>query len=111
MNDDELMTRAMFGQYAVRVPMWMVVQDCAGGKVSFIGATQDQRLRYGATEIHQLILGELIVRPHIIVASNKYAGTGMSGLLKQNHTLEEWLADGRVVCDPAGKQRPLSAGR
>jgi hypothetical protein len=47
------MTRVMFGQHAVHVPAWLIVQDQGEGLVTFVGSSRlpvtNHPLRYGLT--------------------------------------------------------------
>lgn len=106
LGDEEAMMHALFGRFARRVPMWMVVQETGNVGVTFVGASRDLRLRFGSTMTHQLILGEMIVRPHVAIESDRYQGLGLSGFLTQCADLEEWFANGRLLCDPIGRFAP-----
>lgn len=103
LGDAEAMAQALFGRFARHVPMWMVVQSAGAAGVTFVGASHDARLRYGSTMTHQLILGEFIVRPHVAIESDRYQGLGLSGFLRHCADLEEWLANGELLCDPIGR--------
>lgn len=83
--------------------MWMVVQDSAHDGVLFVGASRNPALRYGSSRTHQLILGELIVRPHFVIESDQFRGHGLSSLLKDGANLDDWVAGGHIVCDPIGR--------
>lgn len=90
-------TRALFGANAVHVPAWLYVQNTGSGFVSFVGGskapTGSHPLRYGSGRTHQLIVGELIVRPHLVVATDSLRGLGIAGLaLGDQH--ERVLAEG-----------------
>jgi hypothetical protein len=125
-KDDDLgLTRALFGEHARRVGAWMYVQDQGGGVVSFVGASRHpdgarpdgspaaagaHPLRYGSGRPHQLLVGELIVRPRLAVATSALAGMGLGGLATHDHDLRGMLADGEVLLnqdgitvDPGGK--------
>jgi hypothetical protein len=69
---------ALYGPDARHVPAWMYVQDQGGGTVALVGAsrTPDEAhpLRYGSQRTHQLIVGEVIVRPHYVIASDALIG-------------------------------------
>lgn len=87
-------TQALYGQHARHVPAWMYVQDGGTGIVSFVGASKvnvEQHLagvhplRYGSTRTHQLIVGEIIVRPHLVVATDDLRGMGLAGLATNDH--------------------------
>jgi hypothetical protein len=82
-------TRVLFGQHAVHVPAWLVVQDQGDGLVSFVGASRGagpHPLRFGSTEVHQLVVGEIIVRPHHVTHSSARAGSGLAGLVTDPYT-------------------------
>jgi hypothetical protein len=95
--DETETMRALYGRFALRVPMWMVVQDSGETAVTFIGASRDPALRLGSTMTHQMILGA-----HVAIESNQFQGHGLSGFLRSPVELEEWAARGQVLCDPAG---------
>jgi hypothetical protein len=97
----DVYTRAMFGEYAVHVPMWMKVQDHGKDGVLFVGASRRPDLRYDSKRCHQLIIGEIIVRPHLVVASDAFIGSGISHLAREMD-LDTWAA-GEIICDPMGK--------
>jgi hypothetical protein len=79
--------RRLLGANAVHVPAWLYVQDAGAGVVSFVGASRisladvDHPMRYGSRHSHQLIVGELVVRPHQVYATNALEGMGLSGLV------------------------------
>jgi hypothetical protein len=77
-------TKVMFGQHAVHVPAWLVVQDQGEGLVSFVGATRMEAphpMRYGSDKTHQLVIGEIVIRPHIVTATNSRKGSGLAGFV------------------------------
>ena len=88
--------KLMFGNMAVHVPAWFVVQaGCPESMpVSFVGASRNHALTFGADETHILVVGELVVRPHLIVASNKFIGSGLGGLITT--TPDEWIHE-RII--------------
>lgn len=81
---------ATLGSRARHVPAWMYVQDQGDGVVSFVGASRTavpvHPLRYGSDKTHQFILGEIIVRPHLVVATNDLVGMGLAGLATNDHS-------------------------
>jgi hypothetical protein len=107
MSEDDRMMKAMYGQFARHVPVMMFVQDQGPGVVSFIGASKSIDMRYGSNMTHQLIVGELIVRPHYVIGSNHFRGYGLAGML-QACDLEEWIENGQVLADPMGKMKALN---
>lgn len=82
-------TRVLFGQHAVHVPAWLVVQDAGDGIVSFIGGSGSDTphpLRFGSAKVHQLVVGELVVRPHRVTHSNDRAGSGLVSFARDPFT-------------------------
>ncbi len=107
-GSDDAAARIMFGENARHVPMWMYVQDQGDGVVSFVGASrvgQDVHpLRYGSGRTHQFVLGELVVRPHLVMATDTLQGMGLGGLATHGHDLRQMLADGELLlCTPAAR--------
>jgi hypothetical protein len=109
------MTRVMYGPDARHVPAWLYVQDQGPGMVSFVGASmtrgQDNPLTYdsghhvrGVYEprwTHHFIVGEIIVRPHLVIGTNALRGTDLAGLATGDHDIEAMLADGAHVAGSA----------
>lgn len=78
-------TAMLFGQHARHVPAWLYVQDMGPGLVTFVGAskvlTRAHPLRYGSERTHQLIVGELVIRPHQVHATDELRGYGLGSLV------------------------------
>lgn len=100
--------KVLFGQHAVHVPMWMWVQDAGTDNgdafVTFVGASKVRGLahplRFGSQRTHQLVVGELLIRPHKAVATDEYRGHGISGLALLGSTvLPDLMTDGDVLLD------------
>lgn len=97
-------TAALFGQNAVHVPAWLYVQDGGAGVVSFVGASRiadigAHPLRFGSERTHQLVIGELVVRPHCVTGTDALRGEGLGSLmLGGGH--DEALAGDRIIGDP-----------
>lgn len=93
-------TAAIFGANARHVPAWMYVQDQGNGIVSFAGCSRADvsahPLRYGSGRTHQFILGEIVVRPHLVVATDALRGEGLCNLLS-NHDFDRMLRDGEAL--------------
>jgi hypothetical protein len=93
--------RVLYGQNARHVPAWLYVQDAGDGLVSFVGASRvddaAHPLRYGSDRTHQLIVGEVIVRPHLVVATDALKGTGLAGLMTGAHDIDAMLDEGEYV--------------
>jgi hypothetical protein len=90
------MVRVMFGENAVSAPAWMYVQGMDDGTVGLVGASRIDSgahpLRYGSDRAHQLIVGEIIVRPRVVVATDALRGHGANGLFLGPH--------GTALADP-----------
>jgi len=103
MPDDVDYARILFGRYAVHVPAWLYVQHQGDGTVLFVGASKvpdlAHPLRYGSDRTHQFIVGEVIVRPHRVVATDALRGSGVSFLAGGSHDLGVMLGDGEVILD------------
>jgi hypothetical protein len=104
-------TRLMYGRDARHVPAWLYVQDQGPGVVSFVGSSmtrgQDNPLTYGGGHhvrgvsvprwTHHFVIGEIIVRPHVVIGTNALRGEGLSALATSGHDIEAMLADGAHV--------------
>jgi hypothetical protein len=105
------MARVLYGQDARHVPAWLYVQDGGPEVVSFVGSSmtrgQDNPLAYGSghyergvrvpTWTHHFIVGEIIVRPHLVIGTNTLRGNGLGSLVMSDHDIEAMLADGAHV--------------
>jgi hypothetical protein len=103
--------RLMFGENARHVPAWLYVQDAGNGVVTFVGSSSvtgtphprpaagPHPLRYGSDRTHQLVIGELIVRPHLVVATDTLKGIGLPGLATHDHDIAAMLRNGEKLID------------
>ncbi|HZR50157.1 MAG TPA: hypothetical protein VFB06_11615 [Streptosporangiaceae bacterium] len=106
------MARLMYGQNARHVPAWMYVQDQGPGVVGLVGASrvpdgQEHPLVYGGGHYrqrggehywaHHFIVGEVIVRPHLVVATNALKGDGAGSLYLGEHDFDRMLGDGELI--------------
>ena len=128
-GDGGAAARLFFGDQAVHVPAWFYVQDQGPGVVGLVGSSKtagDNPLRFGAPHYddsrgyagqgpgywsHHLVVGELVVRPHLIIGTNAVQGQGISGLYTAGHDLDAMLADGELVYDTAGTLARLRGAR
>jgi hypothetical protein len=109
--------RLMFGENARQVPAWFYVQDNGAGGITFVGASNvtgthrpapldhPHPLRYGSERTHQLVVGEIIVRPHLVIATDALRGMGLSALATHDHDIAGMLRDGEPVIDLGRIQR------
>lgn len=100
------MARVLYGENARHVPAWLYVQDQGDGMVSFVGASkvepgQPHPLRYGPERTHQFVVGELIVRPQLVVATDALRGMGLSALAIHHHDIDAMLRRGETVIGKA----------
>jgi hypothetical protein len=120
---DTDMTRVMYGENARHAPAWLYTQG-PGEVVQFVGASavqgachwdcaqshghRDNPLVYGANRWPiQFIVGEIIVRPHLVIGtdSREFVGMGLGGLATAGHDMGEMLAHGELI---AGSEATLA---
>jgi hypothetical protein len=103
--------RHILGDQIQHVPAWMYVQDQGAGLVSFVGSSRAQTgahpMRYGSGRSHQFILGEVVIRPHLIVGTDTLRGQGAGGLVTGSHDIDQMLREGEVILDITGRTQPL----
>lgn len=108
-SEDQMMG-ALFGRWARRGSGWLYVQG-PGGIVSFVGASRvpdgGHPLNFGSERTHKFVLGEVIVRPALVIATDALRGTGLSGLATGEHDLRAMLADGEVLMASEAARRQL----
>lgn len=96
-------TRALYGQNAVQVPVWMYVQNQGPDIVTIVGASRmpgtaaQHPLRFGSGRTHQLVQGEIIVRPRLVLGTDALRGMGLGGIATNGHDFGAMLADGEWV--------------
>jgi len=91
--------KMMFGENARHIPMWMKTQNISDGGIMFVGASRYPQ-PYPTTHSHTLIIGEIIIRPHLVIGSSHCIGHGLNGLATEMDTVA-W-ATGEVLCNPMG---------
>ena len=90
-------TKVMYGQNAIHIPAWMVIQNQEEGGVIIAGASKSTKPMYGSGKTHVLILGEIIIRPHYAVGSNDFEGQGAAGFWTNLPGAGEWLKNGDIL--------------
>lgn len=105
------MAKVMFGEAARRIgPMHMWVQGAdRETAISFVGASRvGIPLRFGSDRTHQLIVGDLIVIPRAVIATDVMQGHGLAGLITDVPTGPELLQEGEIVYLAPGYHDDLS---
>ncbi len=106
--------RLFWGPDARHVPAWMYVQRQGVGTVSFVGASRvdvPHPLWYGRTLWqHGFMVGELIVRPRVLIGTDALRGMGLGGLATHGHDLDEMLEDGELIVGTPEMLDRLRAG-
>ena len=91
------MAKVMFGQSAITVPAWFWVQGGGPGVASFIGVSRipgfagHHPLHFGSPRTHQLVIGEIIIRPRSIIGTDGRRGSGLGHLVMDVPTVPELL--------------------
>ena len=98
-------TRAMFGVNAIHVPFNGIVQEM-GGVYVVLAQVNSQAVTFGGKATHQLIMGDAIIRPHLVVESNKFRGHGAAGLLTMSPAAWVEAEDLKVLIDVGGRALP-----
>jgi hypothetical protein len=109
--DGDGMARVFFGENAIHIPLHRCVQDAGPGVVSVVGVSglkADQHpLRFGSEMTHQLVTCDLILRPHRVIESNAFRGTGLAYLVTDAMSdIDEWIRTGRVLIDRFSRAAP-----
>ena len=96
------MAKVMYGENARHIPAWMYVQEQGPGVVGLIGASRTAEgtphpLLYGTNRTHVFVVGEIIVRPHIAIATDALTGMGAGGLYLGSHEFGDMLGDGELI--------------
>lgn len=91
-------TKVMFGEKAIEVPVWLYVQNQGNNMSSFIGLSPySDAIRYQEEFTHSFITGSIIVRPARILASDDFIGRGLESMITDPPTVQEWLQNGKKI--------------
>jgi hypothetical protein len=112
---DTDMARVMYGEHARHVPCWMYAQHQGSehGKdiVGLVGASlapgDIHPLRYGTEWSHHFIIGEIIVRPQVVIGTNALRGEGAGSLFTGDHDISRMLSDGVIVAGSDARVRQI----
>lgn len=98
-------TTALFGTRARRASVTLYVQEAEDGSVAIVGGSRRQvgqsadlphPLRYGSARTHQLIVGEIIVRPtRLLITTDELRGYGLAGLITSPRMPADLVRPGR----------------
>jgi hypothetical protein len=100
-GEDEVF-RVLLGDRTRRGTGWLYVQDQGKGVVSFVGSAKvpegrPHPFRYGSGRSHQFVLGEVILRPALVVATDTLEGMGLAGLATSHHDVRAMLDKGEIL--------------
>ncbi len=112
---DDGYTRMMFGRHAVSVGVNFIMQETEGGMI-LIGQSKCQNnpmLRFGAKKerTHVLVLGDMVLRPHLVMASDSFRGDGVTSLVKNGFVSPDRWLDGDLVLDAVGRINEIQKQR
>jgi len=93
--------KALFGVHAIHAPVKLVVQEANEGLYVAVLVT-DTDLSFGSEKTHQLILGDVVVRPHIVVETNAFRGHGLTSLATTS--MDGWRRYSKVLMNPGGRK-------
>jgi hypothetical protein len=93
----------LFGQHAMHLPINMIAQD-NGIDDALSGVFQMRhpdasKLIRNSEFPHVLILGDMIIRPHLIMGTHRMVGHGIGGVYTDGWNMSEWVKDGEILFD------------
>lgn len=105
-------TKVMFGQEAVHVPINIICQPMGDGKVTGVFQTSaGLPLLRGSARSHILLIGDMVFRPRIACASDEFRGSGLAALAQHGFMeLPKWLR-GDVLLGPSEEELAQYADR
>jgi hypothetical protein len=115
-GEDQAM-RVLLGDQARQGTGWLYVQDAGSGMVSFVGSAREKvytprqrhELAYGSDRTHQFVLGQVIIRPSLVIGTDALRGTGLAGLATGAHNLKGMLGDqGEIIFATNAVMRKLT---
>ncbi len=96
------MAKVVMGQNAFQVAFNMIVQTYDDGTAAGVFQTRHgEPLRAGSKRSHVLMLGDMIYRPRVIIASDAFRGSGIKGLLMDGFAqMDKWIDTGDQILVP-----------
>ena len=93
----------LHGKHARQTDGFVIVQDMGEAGQLYVGLSKGHELSYEAPETHVLIIGNMIVTPKLVMASNHLRGSGIAHVATSGGNADEWVAAGRVVLHPGAR--------
>lgn len=96
------MAKVMMGQNAFHIAMNLIIQTYGNDTAAGVFQTKQGKPLYAGSErSHILMLGDMIYRPRVIVASDAFQGTGIGGLFTSGFTeMDKWIETGDLILVP-----------
>jgi hypothetical protein len=90
-------TEMVFGRNAIRVPAWYYLRNHGEGVVSITGASKvpDNPLLMKSDRDLRFCVGEIIVRPSVVIGSDAFQGYTTGQLHTNHHNLHSLTSDGK----------------
>lgn len=95
--------QAMFGKHAFRVPMNFIIQGDINNPAQISGVWQGEspemkKMLFNSKKAHQLILGDIVIRPHLVLETDAFIGMGINGIYKDGfRDLDKWITHGATL--------------
>lgn len=98
MLDFGLTPDMLLGKPTLHLPMNFIVQSYPDGKTSGVFQTVSGKpLTFDSKKTHQLILGDVFIRPRLVFESDHLKGAGISGIFTSGFTeTDDWIAGGMI---------------
>jgi hypothetical protein len=98
--------KLMMGNRAFQIPLNIIAQRMSadpkdGTVVGVFQTSNGLPLVHNSDLTHVLMLGDVIVRPHVMVGCNAFQGRGMNSLLMSGFAdMDTWITDGTILVPP-----------
>jgi hypothetical protein len=101
---DDPYIRLLLGAQTIHAAFNYVVQGGKGqDRAAIIGSTSfAKQMSFGGIEkgVHTLVCCDVLIRPHLVIASDHLTGTGAAGILTSSDGLasaEAWMKHGTIL--------------
>lgn len=89
--DEVNWAKVVMGANAIKVAMNLIVQRYDEGLAAGVFQTQHGApLHFGSKRAHILMLGDMIYRPRLVVASDELCGSGIEHLFESGFSPDLW---------------------